>query len=315
MTMTRGRIERTGSIRFGDASMGICEVGAPRGSTWDESKAWERQFKRDVFARIVQTLNRLGWTVEPNTYIFTDNNNRYCRKGNLRADLKLSGRCIEFNMFQNVNAPNRPDHGGRYEFGKELLMPYVMRLEMERTRARIRNYLCNVFTGYEFQPPRISSPNPDPLAYFNATWDSEYEKHHGIHRFKRGEDGWPSELEIGSWDRKDHDGSLLNHGDVRWLRTRNGRLLRGRVYGGINGMWMFVFGPGHRDHKHESAGKFFTYRHGETPRKLVAENVRRNRLESELKKAIETMNFERAATLRDLIFPDANPVELEIGHA
>ncbi|MGM9458201.1 hypothetical protein, partial [Lacticaseibacillus rhamnosus] len=86
---------------FGDATLSIWEEGL--GGTWSERQAWERQFKRDVFSRIVQTLNRLGYTVGPNTYIFTDNNNRYARKGDLRADLKLSGRSISLEFFQNVN--------------------------------------------------------------------------------------------------------------------------------------------------------------------------------------------------------------------
>lgn len=306
MTMTKGRIERSGRVVFHDASLAVWEEGiidARAAGGWEGAKRWERQFKRDVFARIVQTLNRLGWTVGPQTYIFTGNNSRYCTKGDLQADLKVCGRHIEFDMFQNVNAPERPDHGGRYQHDQEKHMPYVMRQEMERTRRRIRDYLCNVFTGYEFQPPKICSPNPDPLAYFNEKWDGEYEKRRGTHRFKRGADGWPSVDEISSWSREDKDGTLLNHGDVRWMRDRKGRLLRGRVYGGINGIWMFVYGPGQRDHTHENAAKFFTYRAGETPQKLIHNDVRRKRLERELHKATETMNFERAAILRDILFP------------
>ncbi|MFX1675171.1 UvrB/UvrC motif-containing protein [Paraburkholderia sp. A2WS-5] len=304
MPLTKGRIERTGRIVFHDASLHVWEEGlmdARKAGGWEAEQQWERQFKRDVFARIVQMLNRLGWTVMEQKRIFTSNNSRYCRKGDLRADIKLCGRHIEFDMFQNVNAPTRPDHGGRYEFNQESLMPYLMRLEMERTRTRIRDYLCNVFTGYEFEPPKVKSPNPDPLAYFNDSWDGEYEKKRGIHRFKRGADGWPSEHEINSWSRKDKDGALLNHGEVRWMRDRKGRVIRGRVYGGINGMWLFVYGPGERDHTHEPAGRFFTYRAGETSRKQFDARESRNRIERDLAIAVKTMRFERAAVLRDVL--------------
>jgi len=305
MTRTIGRIERTGVISFGDVSLHIWEEGisdARAAGGWEGAKAWERQFKRDVFARIVQALRRLGWTVGPQHYIFTNNDNRFCQKGNLKGDLHMGGRSIKFEMFQSINCPTRPDNEGRYEWSKTELMPYVMRLEMERTRRRIRDYLCNVFTGYAFQPPKIASPNPDPLAYFNDSWDGEYEKKLGTHRFKRGADGWPAESELGSWDRRDKDGVTMSHGDVRWMRDRNGRLLRGRVYGGINGMWMFVYGPGQRDHTHESARSFFTYQ-PDMPRKQVDQHKRRKRLEQELAKAIKAMNFERAAVLRDVLFP------------
>ncbi len=77
---------------------------------------------------------------------------RWCSKGDLKADLKVSGRSITFEMFQNVNAPDRPDHGGRHQSNKEFHMPYVMRLEMERTHRKIRDYLCAVFTDYKFTP-------------------------------------------------------------------------------------------------------------------------------------------------------------------
>jgi hypothetical protein len=312
VTLTKGRINRTGRVVFHDASVHVWEEGisdARATGGWKAEKEWERQFKHDVFKRIVQLLRRLGWTVGPNTHIFKGNNNRFARKGDLKADLKLSGRHIEFDMFQNVNAPNRPDHGGRYEFHQESLMPYLMRIEMERTRRRIRDYLCNVFTGYEFEPPKISSPNPDPLAYFNDHWDGEYEKRRGVHRFRRGVDGWPSDDEINSWSRKDGDGTLMSHGDVRWIRDRKGRLQRGRVYGGINGMWLFVYGPGHRDHTHKSAREFFTYHPGVTPRKLIDDGERRKRIERELSVAVEKMNFERAAVLRDVLFPGGSALK------
>jgi hypothetical protein len=307
----KGQIHREGTINFGDASLNVWEEGIPQ--EWKAREAWEQKFKREVFARIVQTLNRLGWKCEiPQEYIKQYNmsfarNRRACQKGDLHGFLDMSGRHIEFKMWQGVNTPTRPDHGGRYESNKEACAPYLLRLEMDRTRQRIRDYLCNVFTRYEFSPPKISSPNPDPLAYFNNSWDGEYEKRNGTHRFKRGADGWPCDDELRSWDRKDKDGTILNHGDVRWMHNRKGQLIRGRVYGGINGMWMFVYGPGQADHLHENAGKFFTYRAGETPRKLADNRLRKNRLQDELAKAIKAMNFERAATLRDIIFPKDEP--------
>ena len=61
-----GQIDRTGLVCFGDASVSIWEegiksardAGGPKGA-----EDWERQFKkREVFARVIQMLNRLGWT-------------------------------------------------------------------------------------------------------------------------------------------------------------------------------------------------------------------------------------------------------------
>jgi hypothetical protein len=137
MKTPKGRIDRTGLIQFGDASICICEEGianARAAAGYKAAQEWELQFKRDVFRRMRQKMRKLGWTLEPMNYIFNGPGSRYCRKGNLRGDLIQSGRTVKLEMFQNVNAPERPDHGGRYEYNKERLMPYLLRLEMERTR-------------------------------------------------------------------------------------------------------------------------------------------------------------------------------------
>ncbi|WP_052772747.1 UvrB/UvrC motif-containing protein [Luteimonas sp. FCS-9] len=300
---------RSGTIHLGDASLSI----------WEEPKvpligrnAWETQFKRDVFARIIQTLNRIGWTCTMpevdaasvkcyggNVARWSAQRRRFCVKGDLKADLEISGRTISLKMFQSVNCPTRPDHEGRYESNKEAVMPYVLRLEMQRTRRRICDYLCAVLGGYEVAPAKVASPSPDPLAFFNSSWTD--------HRFERDRAGWPSDRALSSWSRTDQDGVPLHHGDVRFIRdARNGRLRRGRVYGGINGMWTFVYGPGRRDHECHPANQFFSYTPG-LPRKQVPAKTRRKQLQRELDKAVSSMQFERAAVLRDLIHPDRTP--------
>ena len=313
-----GQIERVGRVNFTDAGLAVWEEGiseARSAGGMNGARNWELQFKRDVFKRVIQTLNRLGWSVtmpeiDPHDVMHYGGNvarwaserRRLCSKGDLKADLEISGRHIELKMFQSINCPTRPDHEGRYEWNKEACMPYVIRLEMERTRRRIRDYLCNVFSGYTFKPSKISSPNPDPLVFFNDGWDGEYEKTRGTHRFDRGADGWPSDKELGSWNRIDKDGVRLNHGAVRWFRDDKGRLLRGRVYGGINGQWLCVYGTGKKDYTHKSANEFFTYREGETKFKEPDTRIRAKRLSSELDKAIKSMSFERAAVLRDVLY-------------
>lgn len=311
MTKTIGQIDRTGAIRFHDASLQIWEDSIPSANSTDGFKQrdeWERTFKHQVFKRIVQKLNRLGWSVgtwdKAEQYKCISNARRSCRKGGLEAELSVSGRCIEFNMWQNVT-PSENRNGGRYDFDKEKRMPYLLRLEMERTRCQIRDYLCNVFTGYTFSQPKVRSPNPDPLAYFNDSWDGEYEKRKGLHRFERGPNGWPSDKELGSWSRTDKDGVDLNHGDLRWCRDHKGRLIRGRVYGGINGMWMMVYGPGQWDYTQQCADSFFTYRPDETPYKeAIDKGKQRKRLERELTTSVAQMNFKRAQVLKGILFPE-----------
>ena len=54
-----GQINRTGRVSFGDASLCVWEEGL--GGSLQERDAWEKAFKRQVFKRIIQALNRLGW--------------------------------------------------------------------------------------------------------------------------------------------------------------------------------------------------------------------------------------------------------------
>lgn len=281
--LTIGRIDRTGEVHQGDASISVWEEGicvARAAGGYEGAQRWERQFKRDVFARIVQTLRRIGWTVGPwdetEHYKAIALNHRSCSKGELKGELALCGRHIEFKMWQGVNTPTRPDHGGKYEWNKEACAPYLLRLEMQRTRNRIREYLCNVFTGYTCAQPRDCGQRLDAR----------------------------SDKELSSWRRADADGNTLSHGAVRWCRDRKGRLIRGRVYGGINGMWTLVYGPGRGDQTTHSARQYFGYQPG-MPRRSVDPGVRAKRLKAELEKAIKAENFERAVVLRDVIRADA----------
>lgn len=288
------QIIRKGKVSFGDASLSVWED--PEGRVHRE---WERQFKKDVFLRIVQTLNRLGWTcVVPEDMIKSYSlnfarNHRYCTKGDLQADLDLSCRCIKFEMFQNVNAPDRSDHGGRYQSNKEFHMPYLMRLEMERTRRRIRNYLCGVFAGYEFNTERLSIYRKPLVETAMERIQAHYaESHH----FK----GDLTKYEIQDYNRESADGEMLNHGQRVWFFDSSGRASTGIARYNINNMWWVITGK--YDFTNLASFELFA-----TPPENIRikrnEKRRRQKLEFELAKAIKSMKFERAAILRDIIFP------------
>lgn len=305
--MTKGRIERAGRVVFHDSELRVWEEGIPR--EWNAARAWERQFKRDVFARIVQTLNRLGWTcVVPPEMVKQYGKNfaedyRYCRKGDLQAELSLSGRCIEFEMWQDVQNGSNPN-GGKYDFDKASRMTYLQRLEMERTRRRIRDYLCNVFTGYEFESPR----NPE-IGVMGMTAE-EYAEHsrrtsgHYVPELGR------ARIYPGSRNDIARDGGTIEHGAKVWAIDRKGRIVTGTAYYSLNNNWHIVTGKYGLLYAH--TGEIFASR----PDNLrVKRNMRerRKRLERELAKAVEQMNYERAATLRDILFP-GNPDLFNVWH-
>lgn len=311
MSLTNGRIDRAGTITFGDACLSIYEEGisaARAAGGYQAEKAWCRQFKMEVFARIVQMLNRLGWSCTMpeikehdvkhyggNVARWSAESKRLCQKGDLYADLDVSGRCISLKFFQNVNAPDRPDHGGRYQDNKEKHMPYVMRLEMERARRRVRDYLLNVFTGYVFKPlkPKIGVDGATAL---------EYAKHS-----QRSSGHYVERLGRASYNSPDNgftaDGMAIENGSKVYAITSDGRVVFGAAYYSLNGNWMVVTG------KHGIDWAYHKELYAECPgNPRVKRNARqrRSRLEGELAKAVKAMNFERASVLRDILFP-GNP--------
>jgi len=302
------RIDRSGAVNFGDASISIWEEGisaARAAGGYQAEKAWERAFKRDVFARIVQTLNRLGWTcVMPeidrhsvkhyggNIARWSAERKRFCTKGNLKADLDMSGRTISLKMFQNVNAPNRPDHDGRYQNDLEGHMPYVMRLEMERTRRRIRNYLCNVFAGYTFE-------KSEPILGINGVTALEFAAHH-----RRTSGHYVVELDrariCNTGYDKSADGHQLENGTSVYAIDRDGRVISGFAFYSLNGNWQIV--TGRYDLTYVWHNQVYVQSPGNVRVKRNADR-RRKRLEAEMASAVKAMKFERAAQLRDILFP------------
>ena len=311
MGCVMAQINRNGVVSFGDARLTVMEEGlgeARKSGGFQGEKEWGLQFKKDVFLRIVQQLNRLGWTcvvpqekIDQYGFKFA-RSYRNCSKGDLKADLEITGRCITFQMYQNVNAPNRPDHGGKYEFYKERIMPYLLRLEMERTRRRIKNYLCAVFSGYSFSdtgekryglvPSKTAlekiADHYTESSHFKGDWHDWLDKNKHF-----GSSGYCLSA----------DKNQLEHGQRVYFYDTKGRINTGIAYYNINNMWWVVTGT--YAYTNKACFDLFT----KIPYlKKDNEKLRRNRLEAELSKAVKDMNYERAIVLRDLLFPKNEPV-------
>lgn len=310
----KGRIDRQGVVSFGDASIAVWEEGiaaARNAGGLKGADAWEREFKRQVFARIVQTLNRLGWTCEvPQSYVKQyglsfARDRRECSKGELKGLLEVSGRNIDFKMWQGVNTPTRPDHGGRYESDKEGCMPYLLRLEMERTRSRIRDYLCAVFSGYTFESKKRSI-YVKPLRF---TAMEKIQQHYAESSHFRGDMGAylkrSGYTELPAYNCKSADGQRLAHGQRVWTTDEHGRWIEGIAYYNTNSMWWVLLGR--YDHTNKSCHELRTT---PPPNVRAKDNasLRRKRLESELAKAVKAMNFRRAEVLKNILWPKPEPL-------
>ena len=297
MSLTKGRISRTGIIKFHDAKLMVWEEGigeARNSGGLKGAEAWERQFKHDVFARVVQTLNRIGWSVMPwkdaDAYKAIALNHRTCSKGDLQAELSVSGRCIELEMWQDVqNVEN--SNGGKYDFDKERRMTYLQRLEMERTRRKIRDYLCNVFTGYTFEQPKADrKTGATALEIIKQRYSESW-------HFK----GDLTKYTIRESNQRAADGGTINHGAKVWFADYHGRIMAGTAFYNGNNMWWVVTG---KYGLHNQAA-FEIYTHQPESLRIKRNGKRRlERLKQEMTLAIEVLNFERAAVLRDVLQND-----------
>lgn len=291
------KIERTGRVTFGDATINVWED--PKRTTPEAWNAYEALFRKQVFKRIIQQLNRLGWSVKPwdeaDQYKYTARNHRSCEFGDLKGLLELSGRAISFKMWQGVNTPNRPDYGGRCEPEIEAVMPYVLRLRMERTRIRLRKYLCNIFSGYTFEDksPKAEKVGPEGLTGYEKvlsiiTHSSHY----------RPELGHASILGDGDISA---DKVKLVHGEsVVYSFDRKGRLFKGVAYYHLNGNWIVLCG------KYELRWAYHNEIYVNPPAFLrIKQNkrLRNQRLNQELSRAVKCMDFLRAETIKNILFP------------
>lgn len=298
----KGQIDRTGSVSFGDASISVWEDSIPGTNVPDAIKkreAWELNFKRQVFSRVVQTLNRIGWSVKPweDTQKFPSiaEGYRTCTKAGLAGELNISGRTIEFKMWQTV-LPSQNPSGPRYDFNREDRMPYVVRLEMERTRRRIRDYLCNVFSGYTVCTRRPSRrvPGETAIESISRNWAESN---------RSSPDQWEAytrkRTEEDVYNGISRDGVRIQHGQTVYVNDSKGRWLVGEAY--IDGgMWNVVTGPLTYERKGSSE---ITTTRPQNLRIRSNERARRGRLESELNAAVKAMNFKRAELLKNILFP------------
>lgn len=96
----------------GDASLSVWEDSIPSLNAGHKARdVWELAFKRQVFARIVQTLRRLGWTVaQPpinphdvkhyGAVLHGGPASATATAGELKGELEVSGRSITFKTWQ-----------------------------------------------------------------------------------------------------------------------------------------------------------------------------------------------------------------------
>ena len=303
-----GELKRTGTINLFDTHFGLWEDIPKdeqlRGIFWDEMMR--------VFVALRGHMYRRKWTLTPDegTHKTIRAGHWLGRKGDLEAVLECAGCTLKVEFFQSVNIKN--PNGGRYDFDKYKLAPARLQRQMWAEMNALTKWALSV--GYHFNPKPhggrehidVSRPfelqirnrmqtrvyyGNDPLAYFNAQW--------GADRCRRGDDGWPIDSEIGSYNRKDRDGALLSNGDIRYFYHWDKRIGVGRVFTSLNNMWE-VWSLDCTNHlsKQASFELFSCADAGTLPRRKPLNHAEQvARLRNELEKATKTNNWSRVSTL------------------
>ncbi|WP_050028898.1 UvrB/UvrC motif-containing protein [Verrucomicrobium sp. BvORR034] len=191
-----------------------------------------------------------------------------------------------FTFFQNVNFENT--NGGRYDFDKRSMMPYMIGLEFENTRRKVCRF-------WETTLGLVDQSEPDYAKLSGIEKVVHSVKTSGHYR-----GGDPLTAFLSPRHAKDRDGSPITPGQIKCHYHFGRNVMQGQAYPGLNnqnGMWLFV-PTGSNQMLQVSRSELFDWAPG-MPRRGTRR--RRERLEQELQSAINDQNFERAIILRDLL--------------
>jgi len=281
-TMNRAPI----SINIHDSHFGI----------WQDN-AQDSTFNQEVFQPILKSFQKRGWRVTADPQVYKHRRRisksyRIAAKGELRAEIKICGRCIELEFWSEAATPGTNSNGPRYEFDKLKRMPY---LDRQRTRLEFRRLLAWL---EKLASVSVSYRDNTGLSPMERIQKDYAESWHTVKEL--GRPTWS-----GDYNRKSADGHLLEHGQTVWFRGDCGRYLRGTAYYNINNMWWVIAGGSLRN---KSSYDLYANQPADL-RSKVQRRTRRDRLEAELRKAIANRNYRRAETLDRILF-DGQPIYL-----
>ncbi|NGO50485.1 hypothetical protein [Allomesorhizobium camelthorni] len=265
-------------IRIHDAHIGI----------WQDN-AQDPSFRREVYGGLIRQMRDRGWSIrsEPGVrhrHRILSPDHRLGARGTLRCAIRVSGRVVEVD-FWAVTWPICNSNGRRHDFDRMQRMRHIDRLRVELEFRRFITWLETLATA---KVRRSAERDMAPIERIEKDYAESW------HRDKvLGRPTWSSDSQ-----RKSQDGSLLVHGQTVWLPDRKGRVVRGAAYYNLNNMWWVVAGG---QLLNEGSHSLFTAPPSDLRIKRN-DRARRSRLEKELALAAGRMDFQRAHTLKMILF-------------
>ncbi len=181
---------------------------------------------------VFDLLKGRGWTIQTDQevlerYPILADDHFEGQKGDLKFKAEQHPALSELEFYQDINTENR--NGGRYDFNKLKMMPYLIRCQFLTELKYIKNLLAGL--GYADHSAPVLKTAEDKVKYaFVRSW------HHPQMSMEfnlKDLDGQTSE----SYNSTDMDGKTIGNGDVKYFRDHKGRLMRGTAYHNINNMW------------------------------------------------------------------------------
>lgn len=266
-------------VRIHDTHIGIWQ-GDPN----------DPSFRAEIYAPLLNALKRRGWAINADPeilkhYRLLSPDRRLAARGNLRAEIGISGRAVEVKFWAETWPLDNPN-GRRYDFDKLKRMEYLDRLRVRLEFRRTVEWLETL------APVTVKADAPESMP--------------ALERIERRyRESWHSDKNLGrpvckyAYNGTSKDGQRIEHAATVWYADCKGRIGRGTAYYNINNMWWVT--PNQFELVNLSSGEIYTA----PPQNLRVkrnERQRRARLEGELAAAVRRMDFRRAETLRNILF-------------
>lgn len=200
---------------------------------WDERDKWSHY---PVLHKLLNFMKTRGFVIgrDPRIqkhYKCLNKDHWYGRKGSLEFKAKRYPRGFEVEFFQNINFENFS--GGEYDFDKFEKMPFLIKLMWKNETNKIAEFLNDL--GIQNNTKQEFKLAEDLIKKdFVDSW----------HHPQKDMNFSLSELEgttcEGSCNNTDRDKKTIYNGQIKYFRSWNGRLIRGKVYHNINNMWWVI---------------------------------------------------------------------------
>lgn len=264
-------------VSFKDPAIYFWPNGSEPRREWKENHLY---FHYQLSDKLNAYLRRRGFRVtqDPNVDKLIRRDYFVGQKGDLKFEMSRYPNGFCYNFYQDVVYKN--PNGGRYDFNKFDLMPYMIRLSYLNEAKRLAKYAEKVGAHVEFVKKLsdteeiIDTNNKNTHVHGKITCLEDIK---GLMK--------PYDLNHNSTDA---NGKQIICGDEKWFYTYKGHICKGIAYHHINNMWwVMVNGKRHNI----AAFNLFDKPDVIRRRKPLSQKEQMRRIEYELQTQLEKRNF------------------------